>query len=289
MDPRGILPCMKETITIAGQHVRRLGFGAMRVTGEGVWGEPPNPPAAKDVLRRVVDAGVQFIDTADSYGPDVSERLIGESLAPYPKDVLVATKAGLVRPAPGDWKPNGRPDHIKQACDGSLMRLRMERIPLYQLHRIDPDVPVEDTIGAMLELREAGKIDQIGLSEVSVEELRRVQQMTPVASVQNRFSIGDREWAPVLQVCEAEDIAFIPWYPLAAGDLGALAGPLDEMAATYDTSRYVVALAWLLRHSPVIVPIPGTSSIAHFEENRTALALAPQLRDDDVQRLNDLA
>lgn len=276
-------------ITLGGSYtVNRMGFGAMRVTGEGVWGDPPDVEGAKALLRHVVDAGVEFIDTADSYGPDVSERLLGEALAPYAGGVLIATKAGLVRPAPGEWKPNGRPEHIKAACDGSLHRLRLERIPLYQLHRIDAEVPVEDTIGALLELREAGKIDLIGLSEVNVDELRQVQAMTPVASVQNRYNVGDREWDPVVDACEADGIAFIPWYPVAAGDLGTVGEALDAVAAAHDSTRYAVALAWLLHRSPVMVPIPGTSSIAHFDENMSAVALVDTITDEEWARLDAL-
>lgn len=266
--------------------VNRLGYGAMQITGAGVWGEPQDRESAKQLLRRAVEIGVNFIDTADSYGPDVSERLIGEALAPYTEDVVIATKAGLVRPGPGDWKPNGHPDHIKAACEGSLKRLRMERIPLYQLHRIDPEVPVADSIGAMLELRAEGKIDLIGLSEVSVEELRQVQAITPVASVQNRYNIAYREWADVLAVCEQENIAFIPWYPVASGNLGESTAIVDEVASAHHTHRYAVALAWLLRQSPVMLPIPGTSSIPHLEENITASQLVGELTDAQWAQLD---
>ncbi len=266
--------------------VNRLGFGAMQITGTGVWGEPKDPEAAKQLLRRVVELGVDFIDTADSYGPEVSERLIGEALAPYADHVVIATKAGLVRPGPGDWKSNGHPDHIKAACEGSLKRLALERIPLYQLHRIDPEVPVADSIGAMLELQAAGKIDKIGLSEVSVDELRQVQAMTPVASVQNRYNIAYREWQDVLDVCEQEGIAFIPWYPVASGDLGQSTEALDAIAAAHGTSRYAVAIAWLLRQSPAMLPIPGTSSIPHLEENVSAAGLLGQITDEQWAQLD---
>ena len=280
---------MRTHIELAGRRVRRLGFGAMRVTGEGVWGEPASTEQAKALLRRAVDLGVEFIDTADSYGPEVSERLLGEALAPWDERVVVGTKAGLVRPGPGAWHPNGAPDHIKAACEGSLQRLRLSTIALYQLHRIDPGVPLAETVGALLELREAGKIQHIGLSEVSVDELRAVQAMTPVASVQNRYSVGDRAWEPVLRACEAEGIAFIPWYPLAAGDLGEGSAVLDRVATKHGSTRYAVALAWLLRHSPVIVPIPGTSSIAHLEENMRAEALAQALTAEDMAALDAIA
>ena len=265
---------------LGGTTIRRMGFGAMRITGEGIWGPPADPEAAKALLRRVVELGVNFIDTADSYGPEVSESLIGEALAPYGDEVIVATKAGLVRSGPGEWASKGDPAHIKAACDGSLKRLRMERIPLYQLHRIDSEVPVAESIGALLELREAGKIDQIGLSEVGVEELRQVQAMTHVASVQNHFHAGKREWSDVVDVCAAEGIAFIPWYPLGAGDLGEAATLLDDLAGIYDTTRFAIALAWLLHRSPAIVPIPGTSSIPHLEQNVAASALLERIPEE---------
>ena len=277
-------------ISLGGTYdVDRMGFGAMRVTGEGVWGEPSDPAAARDLLRQVVEAGVEFIDTADSYGPEVSERLLGEALSPVPANVLLATKAGFERTGPGKWKVCGRPEHIRQACEGSLQRLKIDRIPLYQLHRIDPAVPAADSIGAMLELREEGKIDLIGLSEVTVDELRQVQAMTPVASVQNRYNVGDREWESVLRVCEAEGIAFIPWYPLAAGDLGAVGEALDQIAAAHGTTRYAVAIAWLLHHSPVMLPIPGTSSPAHFRENLSARTLVDQITDSEWASLDEAA
>ena len=269
-----------------GTTVRRLGYGAMQLTGEGVWGEPDDPEAAKDVLRAAVDLGVNFFDTADSYGPDVAERLIGEALAPYPDDVVIATKAGLVRPGPGDWQPNGHPDHIRAACDGSLERLKLERIPLYQLHRIDPEVPVEESIGAMLELREAGKIDRIGLSEVGVDDLATVRELTEVVAVQNRFNVGDREWSDVVDACAADGIAFIPWFPLGSDDLGEAAAALDEVAEAHGTGRHAVALAWLLHRSPTMLPIPGTSSIEHLESNVSAAHLVDEITDEEWDRLD---
>ena len=221
-----------------------------------MWGEPTDPDGAKRVLREAVELGVNFFDTADSYGPDVSERLIGEALAPYADDVVIATKAGLVRPGPGDWKPNGSPDHIRQACEGSLRRLQLDRVPLYQLHRIDPEVPVEESIGTMLELRDEGKIDQIGVSEVTVDELRQVRDLCDVASVQNRFNIADQhDWNDVVDACADDGIAFIPWFPLGSGDLGDLGDALDEVATAHDSDRHAVALAWLLHRAPNIVPI----------------------------------
>lgn len=236
-----------------------------------------------------MDLGVDFFDTADSYGPDVSERLMGEALADRLGEIMIATKAGLVRPGPGDWKPNGRPEHIKQACDGSLSRLGLDRIPLYQLHRIDPEVPVAESIGAMLELKKAGKIDLIGVSEVTVDQLREVQDITEIASVQNRFNVGDREWSDIVDACEADGIAFIPWYPMGSGDLGKAGEVLDEIASSREISRHAVALAWLLHRSPVILPIPGTSSVKHLEANMAAAAVAEQLSDEDYERLDAAA
>ena len=275
------------TVSIGGNYtVRRLGFGAMRLTGEGVWGAPDDWEGAKEVLRRAVELGVDFIDTADSYGPEVNERMIGETFTSYPSNVLVATKAGFERTGPGEWKMNGRPEHIKQACDGSLQRLHMERIPLYQLHRIDPEVPTADTIGALIELREAGKIEHIGLSEVSVEQLREVQAMTSVASVQNLFNLGDQKWSDVVDACEADGIPFIPWYPVGAGDLGPVGEALDAVATAHGTTRYVVAIAWLLHRSPIMLPIPGTSSIAHLEENMSAAGLVARITAEQWAQLN---
>ena len=275
------------TFDLDGGHtIRRLGYGAMQLTGEGVWGAPDDEDNAKKVLQRAVEMGVNFFDTADSYGPDESERIIGEALAPYGDDIVIATKAGLVRPGPGDWKPNGHPDHIREACEGSLRRLKLDRIPLYQLHRIDPDVPVEESIGAMLELREAGKIDRIGLSEVNVAEVKQVQDLCEVAAVQNRFNIADQdEWADVVDYCADEGIAFIPWFPLGSGDLGDLGDALDEVGSAHDTNRYAVALAWLLHRSPNIVPIPGTKSVEHLETNVSAARLVDDITDDQWSSL----
>ena len=264
--------------------VNRLGFGAMRITGEGIWGEPERPEEARAVLRRTVELGVNLIDTADSYGPDVSERLIGETLHPYPDDMVIATKAGLVRPGPGDWRPNGRPGHIREAIEGSLRRLKLERIDLYQLHRIDPEVPVEESLGTMSELREEGKVRHVGLSEVGVEELRQAQGIVPISSVQNRYNLTDRGSEAVLQACEDDGIAFIPWFPLAAGPLARPGGPVDEIAARHDATPGQVALAWLLWRSPVMLPIPGTSSVEHLEENVAAASL--RLSDEEYAELS---
>lgn len=276
-----------STFELGGSYtIRRLGYGAMQLTGEGVWGEPADADSARRVLQAAVDRGVNFIDTADSYGPGVSERLIGEALAPYTDDVVIATKAGLVRPGPGRWGPVGRPDHIREACDGSLARLRLERIPLYQLHRIDPDVPVAESIGAMLELRRVGKIDQIGLSEVGLDELRQVQELTDVTAVQNRFNVGDREWSDVVDACAEQGIAFIPWFPLGSNDLGAAARALDEVAAAHDTTRHAVALAWLLQRAPNVVPIPGTKSLDHLDDNLSAARLVDEISDAEWATLD---
>lgn len=276
------------TFTIGHTYeVRRLGYGAMQLTGSGVWGEPKDPDSAIRVLRRACELGVNFFDTADSYGPEVSERLIGEALSPYPDDMVIATKAGLVRPGPGEWEPNGHPDHLREACEGSLRRLRMDRIPLYQLHRIDPDVPVAESIGALLELRDAGKIDKIGLSEVDVDQLAEVRELVDVAAVQNRFNVGDREWSGVVDACAAADIAFIPWFPLGSDDLGKAKKALKKVAKAHDTSQHAVALAWLLHRSPTVLPIPGTSSIEHLESNVSAAHLVDRIIDDEWSRLDD--
>ena len=262
------------TFDIGGDlRVNRLGFGAMRITGKGIWGEPENPEEARAVLKRAVELGINLIDTADSYGPHVSERLIGETLHPYPEDLVIATKGGLLRDGPGQWRRDARPEHLREACEGSLKRLKLDRIDLYQLHRIDPRVPAEEPLGALAELREEGKIRHIGLSEVSVEQIQRAQQIVPIVSVQNRYNLTDRDSEAVLDFCEREGIGFIPWFPLATGDLARPGGPLDEIATRYGASPGQVALAWLLWRSPVMLPIPGTSSVAHLVENVAAASL----------------
>jgi len=268
--------------------IRRMGYGAMQITGEGVWGVPDDRDGAIAVLRAAVEGGVNFIDTADAYGPDVSETLIGEALAPYGDDVVIATKAGLVRPGPGDWQPDGRPEHIRSACEGSLDRLRLERIPLYQLHRIDPEVPVAESIGAMLELRDEGKIDLIGVSEVTADQLAEVRGLCDIAAVQNRFNVGDREWSDVVDACDDDGIAFIPWFPLGSNDLGEASGILDEIADAHDSSRHAVALAWLLHRSPAIVPIPGTKSVVHLEDNLSAAHLVDAITADEWATLDSV-
>ena len=272
------------TFDIGGDlRVNRLGFGAMRITGKGIWGEPENPEEARAVLKRAVELGINLIDTADSYGPHVSERLIGETLHPYPEDLVIATKGGLLRDGPGQWRRDARPEHLREACEGSLKRLKLDRIDLYQLHRIDPRVPAEEPLGALAELREEGKIRHIGLSEVSVEQIQRAQQIVPIVSVQNRYNLTDRDSEDVLDFCEREGIGFIPWFPLATGNLARPGGPLDEIATRYGASPGQVALAWLLWRSPVILPIPGTSSVEHLVENVAAASL--ELNEEEFAEL----
>ena len=254
-------------------RVHRLGFGAMRITGEGVWGEPKDRKQAIRLLRRAVELGVNFIDTADSYGPRVSEELIAEALHPYPGDLVIATKGGYDRPGPGRWVENGRPEHLREACEGSLRRLRLERIDLYQLHRIDSKVPAEDQLGALKQLQAQGKIRHIGLSEVSVRQIEFAQKIVPIMSVQNRYSLADRGSEDVLKFCERSGIGFIPWFPLAAGKLSGAAGAAAKAAGKLNITPSQLALAWLLWRSPVMLPIPGTSSIGHLEENVAAAAL----------------
>jgi aryl-alcohol dehydrogenase-like predicted oxidoreductase len=262
------------TFLIGGDlPIRRLGFGAMRLTGAGVWGEPQDHDEAIRVLRRAVELGVNFIDTADSYGPDVSERLIAEALYPYPADLVIATKAGLVRPGPNQWMENGHPEHLLAACDGSLRRLRLERIDLFQLHRIDPRVHAEDQLGALKELQAQGKIKHIGLSEVSVAQIEHALTIVPIVTAQNRYSLADQAAEDVLDYCERADIGFIPWFPLAAGDLSAPGSMLERTAAKFKITPSQLALAWLLWRSPIILPIPGTSRVEHLEENVAAASL----------------
>jgi pyridoxine 4-dehydrogenase len=272
------------SFTLGGDlEVGRLGFGAMRITGQGIWGEPDDPRAARDLLRRVVEVGVNLIDTADSYGPEVSEKLIAEALHPYPEDLVIATKGGFERPGPGRWEAACRPERLKRCCEASLRRLKLERIDLYQLHTVDPKVPIEDSIAALAELQEEGKIRHIGVSNVSGEELERARQIAPVVSVQNRYNLADRASEEVLEECERASLAFLPWFPLATGDLTAPGGALDTVAKAHDATPAQVALAWLLRRSPVMLPIPGTSSIAHFEENLEASSL--ELAEEEFERL----
>ena len=270
------------TFSIGDRPVRRLGFGAMRITGRGIWGPPEDHDEAIAVLRRAVELGINLIDTANSYGPEVSENLIAEALYPYPEDLVVATKAGLVRPGPNRWDPDGRPDHIRAECEGSLRRLRLERIDLYQFHRPDPDVPFEESVGAFAELREEGKVANVGLSNVTVDELRQAQAILPIVSVQNRYNVLERHDEDVLDACAADGLGFIPWMPINHHKVSGH-GALAEVAKAHDATPAQVALAWLLRHSPVMLPIPGTSSVEHLEENVAAAQL--QLSDDEMQRL----
>jgi pyridoxine 4-dehydrogenase len=262
------------TFSLGGDlTIHRLGFGAMRITGDGIWGEPKDPAEAKHVLQRLGDLGVNFIDTADSYGPEVSERLIGETLYPYPKDLVIATKGGLTRQGPNQWAPVGRPEYLIQQLEMSLRRLRVERIDLYQLHRIDPKVPVEESLGALKNLQTAGKIRHIGLSEVSVDELERAQKTVRIVSVQNRYNISDRQSEDVLKHCQQNQIAFIPWAPVASGRLARPGSPLESVAKKHSASLGQLSIAWLLHRSPVMLPIPGTSSVKHLEENVGAAGL----------------
>jgi pyridoxine 4-dehydrogenase len=253
--------------------VRRLGFGAMRITGEGIWGEPRDREEALRVLRRAVGLDVNLIDTADSYGPEVSESLIAEALHPYPDGLVIATKGGLLRDGPGQWRPDGRPEHLRAACEGSLRRLKLDRIPLYQLHAPDSNVPYEESVGALAELQREGKVRHVGVSNVSVEQLATARQIVPVVSVQNRYNIAGRRSEDVLQACERDGLGFIPWFPLDAGSLEGLREPLEEIGRAHDATPFQVAIAWLLAHSPVTLAIPGTSSVAHLEENVAAADL----------------
>jgi pyridoxine 4-dehydrogenase len=262
--------------------VSRLGYGAMRITGEGIWGPPRDRDEAVRVLRRAVELGVDFIDTADSYGPFVSEDLIREALHPY-DGVVIATKGGLTRSGPGVWEQLARPEYLRQCVEMSLRRLGVERLDLWQLHRIDPQVPLEESLGAVKDLQDAGKIRHLGLSEVSVDQIEQARQVVDVVSVQNLYNLGNRQSEDVLSYCEREGIAFIPWFPVAAGDLAKPGGVLDEIAAMHDATHAQLALSWLLRRSPVMLPIPGTSSVAHLEENCAAATV--QLTDDEYDRL----
>jgi pyridoxine 4-dehydrogenase len=282
------LGTMSDTFTVGGDlEVRRLGFGAMRLTGPGIWGPPSDPEAARAVLRRVVELGVNLIDTADSYGPEVSENLIAEALHPYPDGLVIATKGGLRRTGPGRWPRDARPERLKECCEGSLRRLRLDRIDLYQLHSPDRKVPLEDSLGALKELQDEGKVRHIGVSNVSVEELERARQVVEVVTVQNRYNVADRHSEDVLEACERDGIGFIPWFPLDTGDLARPGGPLDEVARAHDATPGQVALAWLLARSPTMLPIPGTSSIEHLEENVAAADL--RLSDDEVDLIGEAA
>jgi aryl-alcohol dehydrogenase-like predicted oxidoreductase len=273
------------TFEIAGRTVHRLGFGAMRLTGQGVWGEPADRAECVRVVRRAVELGVDLIDTADSYGPHVSEEIIHEALYPYPQQVLVATKAGFTRHGPDRWAAVGRPEYLRQQCEMSLRRLALDRIDLFQLHRIDPKVPLADQIGVLVELRDEGKIGAIGLSEVSVEQIDAVRAITEIATVQNLYNLTERKAEDVLDYCTREAIGFIPWFPIAAGELAKPGGPVDEIAKRHEATAAQVALAWLLARAQVVLPIPGTSRVAHLEENLGAAPLYQRLSRDEVAEL----
>ena len=268
-------------------RVARLGFGAMRITGKGIWGEPADRAECIRVVRRAVELGINFIDTADSYGPGVSEEIIAEAWHPYPAGLVIATKGGFERPGPNQWAENGKPGHLKSACEGSLRRLRLDRIDLYQLHRIDRKVPAEDQLGALKDLQSQGKIRHIGLSEVSVRQIQHAQEIVPIVSVQNRYSVTDRGSQDVLEFCEQEGIGFIPWFPLAAGRLAGADSPIDRAAARLKATPSQVALAWLLAQSPVILSIPGTSRVEHLEENVAAAGL--KIDENGMRELSAVA
>ena len=264
------------TLTIGGDlKVYRLGFGAMRLTGEGIWGPPANKQEAIAVLHRALELGINLIDTADSYGPEVSELLIAEALYPYPKDLVIATKGGLLRPGPGQWLPDGRPEHLREALEGSLRRLRLERIDIYQFHRPDPRVPFEDSVGELAKMRADGKIRHVGLSNITIEQLAQAQKIVPIVTVQNHYNLTSRESErmsaqqseEMIDICERQGIGFIPWNPLAAGELARSGGPLDQIAKRHNAKPSQIALAWLLKRSSTMLPIPGTSSVKHLEEN----------------------
>jgi len=267
--------------------VKRLGFGAMRITGEGIWGWPADRANALKVLRRAVELGVNLIDTADAYGPETSELLIAEALHPYPKGLVIATKGGLTRPGPGEWVPNGHPDYLKQCVDKSLQRLKIDRIDLYQLHRIDPKVPAEDSLGALKEMQDAGKIRHVGLSEVSPQQIERAREILPIVTVQNQYNVADRDWENTLTYCEKEKLGFMPWSPIGGGRGLKNSGALESVAKEHKTSTVQIALAWLLQRSPVMLPIPGTSSLKHLEENVAAASL--KLTSAEFQALDAIA
>jgi pyridoxine 4-dehydrogenase len=277
---------LTETISLGGElAVRRLGFGAMRITGDGIWGPPKDPDLTLRVLRRAVELGVNFIDTADSYGPYVSEDLIAEALAPYPRGLVIATKGGWKRPGPGQWTHDASPKHLREAAEGSLKRLRLERIELYQLHIPDPAVPFEASVETLAQLQAEGKIRFVGLSNVTREHIERARKIVPIVSVQNRFSFADREWDYVVDYCERDGIAFIPWFPLASGKVANML--LERIAKQHQRTPMQVALAWLLQRSAIMLPIPGTSSLKHLEENVQAASL--RLTDEEYRQLTSVS
>jgi aryl-alcohol dehydrogenase-like predicted oxidoreductase len=275
------------TLRLGDLEVRRLGFGAMRITGEGIWGPPPNREAALAILRRAVDLGINLIDTADSYGPEVSEKLIAEELHPYPKGLVIATKGGLTRTGPGEWSRDGRPQHLREACEASLRRLKLDRIDLYQLHAPDSKVSYEESVGTLKDLRDEGKIRHVGVSNVSVAQLRLARAIVPVVSVQNRFNLEDRGSDDVLEECESEGLGFIPWFPLNRGALAEPGSAAAEIAKRHEATPAQIAIAWLLQRSPAMLPIPGTASIDHLEENVAAAKI--ELSDAEMAALDDAA
>jgi pyridoxine 4-dehydrogenase len=287
--PQSQAPAKKSGEFLIGNDLRvtRLGYGAMRLTGDGIWGEPKDRPEAIRVLRRAVELGINFIDTADSYGPYVAEELIAEALYPYPPDLVIATKGGFDRPGPNQWVENGKPEHLRSACEGSLHRLRLDRIDLYQLHRIDPKVPAEDQLGTLKDLQAQGKIKHIGLSEVSVKQIQHARTIVPIVGVQNRYSITDRGSEDVLKYCEKEKLGFIPWFPLAVGRLAGTDSPISQIAKRWKITPSELALAWLLARSPVMLPIPGTSKVKHLEENVAAAEI--KIDSDTIRELSGLA
>ena len=283
MNAREALASQAGSVSLGREvSVHRLGFGAMRLTGEGIWGPPKSRPEAIAVLRRAAELGVNFIDTADSYGPHVNEELIAEALFPYPRDLVIATKGGWNRPGPNQWTHDATPAHLRKAIEGSLKRLRLERIDLYQLHHPDPIVSLDDSVGTLAQLKSEGKIRLVGLSNVTQEHIERARRIVPIVSVQNRYSFADREWDYVVDYCERNGIAFIPWFPLGAGRVAGQI--LDQIARAHQATQHQVAIAWLLKRSPIMRPIPGTSSVKHLEENVAAASL--QLSDEEFQKLS---
>lgn len=282
MNPKGISASLAGSVLLGGEvSVHRLGFGAMRLTGDGIWGPPKNRAEAIAVLRRAVQLGVNFIDTADSYGPGVSEELIAEALFPYPSGLVIATKGGWNRPGPNQWTHDATPSHLREAVESSLKRLRMERIDVYQLHTPDPVVPFDDSVGTLAQLKSEGKIRLVALSNVTQEHIERARRIVPIVSVQNRYSFADREWDYVVDYCERNGIAFIPWFPLGAGRVAGEV--LNQVARAHQASPHQIALAWLLKRSSIMLPIPGTSLVEHLEENVAAASL--QLTDEEYEKL----
>jgi pyridoxine 4-dehydrogenase len=286
-EPTTLPAAAAGTVVLGDLTVNRMGFGAMRLTGHGIWGDPDDREGAKDVLRRAVELGVNFIDTAASYGPEVNETLIAEVLHPYPEHLVIATKGGLTRPGPGEWQRDGRPETLRASLEGSLSRLRVDRVDLYQLHAVDPQVPLEESVGTLVELQREGKIRHVGLSNVDARQLAAARAIVTVVSVQNRYNLADRHSESVLEVCERSGIAFLPWFPLALGELARSGGRLGQVARSRGATPAQVALAWLLRRSPVMLPIPGTSSVEHVEENIAAAGF--ELTDGEFADLSRTA